>query len=70
VGGRANQATNRLKAGETVPARWHATGAHEFHDVTLSVRAELYFEEGELSSTVDSPRLFKQTTEAKKAGFT
>jgi hypothetical protein len=70
VGGRANRAANRLKAGETVPARWHAMGAHEFHDVTLSVRAELHFEEGELSSTVDSPKLFQQTSEEKKAGFT
>ena len=67
--GRANQATNRLKAGETVAARCHVAGAHEFLDVTLSVRAELYFEEGELSSAVDSPKLFRQTKEEKKAGF-
>jgi hypothetical protein len=45
------------------------TLSHEFLDVTLSVRAELYFEEGELSSTVDSPKLFQQTREEKKAGF-
>jgi hypothetical protein len=69
VAGRVNQVTNRLKAGETVPARWHVVGAHEFHDVTLAVVAELYFEEGELSSSVDSPKLFQQTTEEKKAGF-
>ena len=69
VPGRANQATNRLKAGETVPALCHVVGAHEFLNVTLSVRAELYFEEGELSSSVDSPKLFQQTKEEKKAGF-
>jgi len=70
VPGRPNQAANRLKAGESVPARWKVLGAHEFHDVKLSVRAELYFEEGELASAVDSPRLFQQTAEEKKAGFT
>jgi hypothetical protein len=69
VARRANRAANRLKGGETVPARWHVAGAHDFHDVTLSVVAELYFEEGELSSPVDSPKLFQQTTEEKKAGF-
>jgi hypothetical protein len=69
VPGRANQATDRLKAGETVSARCHVEGAHELLDVTLSVRAELYFEEGELSSAVDSPELFRQTREEKKAGF-
>jgi hypothetical protein len=69
VPGRANQATSRLKTGETVPARCHVAGAHQFLDVTVSVRAELYFEEGELSSTVESRKLFEQTKEEKKAGF-
>jgi hypothetical protein len=69
VPGRANQATDRLKAGETVSARCHVEGAREPLNVTLSVRAELYFEEGELSSDLDSPELFRQTREEKKAGF-
>ena len=70
VPGRPTLAANRLKTGESVPARWHVLGAPQFHDVTLSVRAELYFEEGELSSAADSPKLFQQTAEEKKAGFT
>jgi hypothetical protein len=67
---RPNLAANRLKAGDSVPARWRLPGAHEFHDVTLSALTELYFEEGELSSAADSPKLFQQTAEEKKAGFT
>jgi len=67
--GRANEATSRLKPGETVAARGHVTGAHQFLSTNLTVQAELYFEEGELSSTRMSERLFQQTQEEKKAGF-
>jgi len=66
---RANQAESRLKVGETVVARGHVTGAHQFLNVNLSVRAELYFEEGELASTRMSKKLFQQTEKEKKAGF-
>jgi len=66
---RANQAKSRLQPGETVAARCHVTGAHQFLNVNLSVRAELYFEEGELSSTRMSDKLFQQTEREKKAGF-
>jgi hypothetical protein len=45
------------------------TGEHRFLNVNLSVRAELYFEEGELSSTRSSAKLFRQTEGEKKAGF-
>ena len=67
--GRANQAKSRLKPGETAVVRGHVTGAHRFLNLNLSVRAELYFEEGELSSTRSSDKLFKQTESEKKAGF-
>jgi hypothetical protein len=67
--GRDNHATSRLKAGETAATRCHVTGAHQFLNVNLSVRAELYFEEGELLSARSSKKLFQQTAEEKKAGF-
>jgi hypothetical protein len=67
--GRANQAKSRLTPGETAVARCHVTGAHQFLNVNVSVRAELYFEEGELSSTRSSDKLFQQTEGEKKAGF-
>ena len=69
VPGRANQATDRLKTGETVSARCRVESSRELLNVKLLVKAELYFEEGELSSAVDSPELFRQTREEKKAGF-
>jgi hypothetical protein len=45
------------------------TGAHQFLDVHITVRAESYFEEGELSSAKMSPGMFDQTAEERKAGF-
>jgi hypothetical protein len=66
---RPNQAKTRLQAKESTPARAHVTGAHQFLDVHITVRAELYFEEGELSSTRMSAGLFDQTAEERKAGF-
>jgi len=66
---RPNQATTRLQARESTPARAHVTGAHQFLDVHITVRAESYFEEGELSSAKMSPGMFDQTAEERKAGF-
>jgi hypothetical protein len=54
---------------EVVPARGHVTGAHQFLNLNITVQAELYFEEGELSSTKMSGKLFEQTKEEEKAGF-
>ena len=51
VPGRGNLVKDRLKTGETSPARCHSTGAHQFLNLNITVRAELYLEEGELSST-------------------
>ena len=67
--GRGTLPADRLKAGETVPARGHVTGAHQFSNVNIAVKAELYFEEGELSSSTMSAKMFDTTAEEKKAGF-
>ena len=67
--GRPNEAQSRLQAGETTSARAHVTGAHQFLDVKITVRAEQYFEEGELSTTRMSGAMFDQTKEERKAGF-
>jgi hypothetical protein len=69
VPGRGTLPATRLKAGETVAARAHVTGAHQFLNVNVVVNAELYFEEGELSSSAMSNKMFDPTTEEKKAGF-
>jgi hypothetical protein len=69
VPGRGIQARERLKSGESVAARGHVVGAHEFLDLNVKVNAELYFEEGELSSTTMSDKMFETTAEEKKAGF-
>ena len=41
----------------------------QFLNLNITVQAELYFEEGELSSTKMSGKLFEQTKEEEKAGF-
>jgi len=69
VSGRGTLPAARLKAGETVAARAHVTGAHQFLNVNVVVNAELYFEEGELSSSTMSNKMFDRTAEEKKAGF-
>jgi hypothetical protein len=69
VPGRGNTVKDRLKTGETAPGRCHSVGAHQILDLNVTVRAELYFEEGELSSTTFTPRMMDQTKEEKKAGF-
>lgn len=66
---RPNTAASRLKVKAAVPVRGHVTGAHQFLDLIVTVKAELYFEEGELSSSRMSDKLFDQTAEEKKAGF-
>jgi hypothetical protein len=66
---RPNLAKNRLQTHEVSPARAHVTGAHQFLDVKITVRAEQYFEEGELSATTMSGAMFDQTKDERKAGF-
>ena len=69
VPGRPNSPGSRLEVTQSVPARAHVTGAHQFLDVQVTVQAELYFEEGELSSAAMTGTMFDQTPEEKKAGF-
>jgi hypothetical protein len=69
IPGRTNSAAHRLKVDEAVKAQGHAAGAHQFLDLHIAVTSELYFEEGELSSTVMTAKLFNQTVEEAKAGF-
>ena len=69
VVGRPNTPASRLKVNAPVPVRGRVTGAQQFFDLTVTVKAELYFEEGELSSSQMSGKLFEQTAEEKKAGF-
>jgi hypothetical protein len=66
---RPNQAKTRLQAKESTPARAHVTGAHQFLDVKITVQAEHYFEEGELSASTMTGGMFDQTKEERKAGF-
>jgi len=67
--GRPNLPKDRLKPKEAVSVRGHVTGAHQFLNLNIAVQAEVYFEEGELSSAEMSGKLFEQTSEEKKAGF-
>ena len=67
--GRGTRPPDRLKTAETIPARGHVTGAHQFLNLNLTVNAELYFEEGELASTSMSAKTFDTTPEERKAGF-
>jgi len=69
IPGRANSPAARLKVKEAVPGKAHVTGAHQFLDLTITVQAEQYFEEGELSSTAMTGAMFAQTGQEKKAGF-
>ena len=64
--GRANTAEARLRHGETATARGHVTGAHQFLSLELTDVRELYFEEGELST---SRGAFEPTPLEKEAGF-
>jgi len=69
VTGRGALPKDRLKVKETVLARGHVTGAHQFLNLNVTVQSELYFEEGELSSSAMSGKMFETTPEEKKAGF-
>jgi hypothetical protein len=69
IPGRANSPAARLKVKEALHVKAHVTGAHQFLDCTITVQAELYFEEGELSSTAMTGAMFDQTRDEKKAGF-
>jgi hypothetical protein len=63
--GRPNTAADRLRDG-SVTARGHVTGAHRFLDLELTGLRELYFEEGELST---SRGAFEPTPLETEAGF-
>jgi hypothetical protein len=65
VPGRGVKPADRLEPKQSVPARGHVIGAHQFLDLHVVVNAELYFEEGELTSKM----AFETTAEEKKAGF-
>jgi hypothetical protein len=64
--GRANTAEARLRTGETATARGHVTGAHQFLTLEFRDVSELYFEEGELST---SRGAFEPTPLETEAGF-
>ena len=66
---RGTSVKDRLKTGGTSPARCHSIGAHQMLDLNITVRAELYLEEGELSKTTFTPDMMDQTKEEKEAGF-
>jgi hypothetical protein len=69
IPGRTNSPRDRLKVKEALSVQAHAAGAHQFLDLRIAVVAELYFEEGELSSTAMTATMFDQTVDEKKAGF-
>ena len=64
--GRANTAEARLRNAETATARGHVTGAHQFITLEFGEVRELYFEEGELST---SRGAFEPTPLETEAGF-
>jgi len=64
--GRANTAATRLHSETTATARGHVTGAHQFLELELADIQELYFEEGELST---SRGAFEPTELETEAGF-
>jgi hypothetical protein len=69
IPGRTNSPATRLKVDEALKAQGHAAGAHQFLDLQIAVVSEAYFEEGELSATTMTAKLFNQTAEEEKAGF-
>lgn len=64
--GRANTAEARLRNAETATGRGHVTGAHQFITLEFGEVRELYFEEGELST---SRGAFEPTPLETEAGF-
>jgi hypothetical protein len=69
VPGRTNKSANRLQPKETVPVQGRVAGAPQALTLKVDVKAELYFEEGELSSTKMTSKMFETTPAEKKAGF-
>jgi hypothetical protein len=66
---RENSASRRIKEKEKVVGQGHVTGAHQFLQLQIQADVELYFEEGELSSTKMKKTMFNPTSEETKAGF-
>jgi hypothetical protein len=64
--GRADTARARIRSAETAAARGHVTGAHQFITLEFGNVREFYFEEGELSTSMDP---FKPTRLENEAGF-
>ena len=64
--GRGNTAGERLRDGTATAARGHVTGAHRFLSLEIADVRELYFEEGELST---SRGAFEPTPLETEAGF-
>jgi hypothetical protein len=64
--GRANMADARLRTAETATGRGHVTGAHQFISLEFHEVRELYFEEGELSTSGGD---FEPTPLETEAGF-
>lgn len=66
---RQNSASRRIKEKEKLVGQGHVTGAHQFLQLQIEAAVEFYFEEGELSSTKMSNKMFDPTPEEGKAGF-
>jgi len=66
---RGNLVKDRLQTKDTSAGRCHSVGAHQMRDLHLTVQAELYFEEGELSSSAFTSEMMNQTKAEKAAGF-
>ncbi|WP_243073937.1 hypothetical protein [Microbacterium sp. SS28] len=64
--GRANTAEARVRSAEKVTGRGHVTGAHRFMTLEFDQVSELYFEEGELST---SRGAFEPTPLETESGF-
>ena len=63
VPGRGTRPPDRLKVKDDRPGSRPCDGAHQFLDLSITVNAELYFEEGELSSSMTM-----DTTPGRKEG--
>jgi co-chaperonin GroES (HSP10) len=66
---RANSASRRIKEKVKVVGQGHVTEAHQFLQLQIQADVELYFEEGELSSSRMTNEMFDPTMEESKAGF-
>jgi len=66
---RENSASRRIKEHEKVVGQGHVSGAHQFLQLQIQADVEFYFEEGELSSSKMTKKMFAPTAEESKAGF-